>query len=160
MPRILVICDETKELSWLWEAPSLQSCVIETVGEEADVLQLLRRRDFDIVVTSIAAPRKSDFAHLSEILRIRPGLRLILLAPETTSNDLIAALRAHVFACFSAPYNTGDIIAMIGRALEERDWKDGIEAPYAALHRLLFPRPRPRFQSRTPAACPGSNTIE
>ncbi len=139
MPRILVICDETKELSWLWEAPSLQSCVIETVGEEADVLQLLRRRDFDIVVTSIAAPRKSDFAHLSEILRIRPGLRLILLAPETTSNDLIAALRAHVFACFSAPYNTGDIIAM---------------TPYAALHRLLFPRPRPRFQSRTPAACP------
>src|SRR6266508_1923299 len=103
MPRILVICDETKELSWLWEAPSLQSCVIETVGEEADVLQLLRRRDFDIVVTSIAAPRKSDFAHLSEILRIRPGLRLILLAPETTSNDLIAALRAHVFACFRDP---------------------------------------------------------
>jgi len=127
MPRILVISEETKELSWLWEAPSLQNCEIETVGEDAEVLQLLRRRDFDIVVTSLTAPRKSDFAHLSEMLRIRPALRLILLAPETTPNDLIAALRAHVFACFSTPYNTGDIIAMIGHALEERDWKDGIE---------------------------------
>ena len=73
MTRVLVISDESKELSWLWEAPSLQNCEIETVGEEADVLQLLRRRDFDIVVTSLTAPRKSDFANLSEMLRIRPG---------------------------------------------------------------------------------------
>jgi anti-sigma regulatory factor (Ser/Thr protein kinase)/DNA-binding NarL/FixJ family response regulator len=138
MPRILVISDEAKELSWLWEAPSLQNCEIETVGEEAEVSQLLRRRDFDIVVTSLTAPRKSDFAHLSEMLRIRPGLRLILLAPETTPNDLIAALRAHVFACFSAPYNTGDIIAMIGRALEERDWKDGIEVLSASDDWIAF----------------------
>src|SRR5262249_42030276 len=111
MLRILVISDETKELSWLWEAPSLQKCEIETVGEEAEVLQLLRRRDFDIVVTSLAAPRKSDFAHLSEMLRIQPGLRLILLAPETTPNDLIVALRAHVFACFSAPMDVREKLA-------------------------------------------------
>src|SRR5262249_30271403 len=138
MPRVLVISDESNELSWLWEAPSLQTCEIETVGEEADVLQLLRRRDFDIVVTSPTAPRKSDFAHLSEMLRIRPGLRLILLAPETTPNDLIAALRAHVFACFSAPYNTSEVIAMIGRALEERDWKDGIEVMSASDDWIAF----------------------
>lgn len=127
MARVLVISDESKELMWLWEAPALQNCEIETVGEEADVLQLLRRRDFDIVVTSLTAPRRSDFAHLSEMLRIRPGLRLILLAPETTPYDLIAALRAHVFAYFSAPYDTSEVIAMIDSALEERDWKDSIE---------------------------------
>ena len=138
MPRILVISDEPKELSWLWEEPSLRNCEFEAVGEEAEVLQLLRRRDFDIAVTSLMAPRKSDFAQLSEMLRIRPSLRLILLAPETTPKDLIAALRAHVFACFSAPYNTGEIIAMIGRAIEERDWKDGIEVLSASDHWIAF----------------------
>src|SRR5262249_59608480 len=138
MTRALIISDENKELSWLFEAPSLQNCEIETVGEEADVLQLLRRRDFDIVVTSLTAPRKSDFARLSEMIRVRPGLRVILLAPETTPNDLIAALRAHVFACFSAPYNTGDIIAMIDSALEERDWKDGIEVLSASDDWIAF----------------------
>jgi DNA-binding NtrC family response regulator len=54
MARVLVISDESKELMWLWEAPSLQNCEIETVSEEADVLQLLRRRDFDIVVSNMA----------------------------------------------------------------------------------------------------------
>jgi len=127
MQRLLVISDDVKEISWLWEATSLLNCEIETVGEEADVLQILRRRDFDIVVSSPTTPVKSDIAQLSEMLRIRPGLRLILLAPETTPKDLIGALRAHVFACFSAPYKTSEVMAMIACAIEERDWKDGIE---------------------------------
>ena len=127
MQRLLVISDDTKKLSWLWETPSLHNCEIETVGEEADVLQLLRYRDFDVVVTSPTPAMKSDFAYLSEMLRIRPRLRLILLALETTPIDMIAALRAHVFACFSAPYNTSEVITMIDRAMEEREWTDGIE---------------------------------
>src|SRR4030095_786375 len=106
MQRLLVISDDVKEISWLWEAPSLLNCEIETVCEDADVLQLLRRRDFGILVSSPTNPVKSDVAKLSEMLRIRPGLRLILLAPDTTPKDLIAALRAHVFACFSAPSKT------------------------------------------------------
>jgi hypothetical protein len=53
--------------------------------------------------------------------------RLILLAPETSPKDLIAALRAHVFACFTAPYKTDEVVAMIIRAVEERDCKDGFE---------------------------------
>jgi hypothetical protein len=55
------------------------------------------------------------------------GLRLILLAPETTPRDLISALRAHGFATFSAPYNASEVIAMIGGAIVERAWKGGIE---------------------------------
>lgn len=138
MQRLLVISDAAKELSWLWESPSLHNCEIETVGEEADVLQLLRRRDFDIVLTSPTTPMKSDLAQLSEMLRIRPGLRLILLAPETTPKDLITALRAHVFACFSAPYKISEVMAMIDRAIEECDWKDGIEVLSASSDWIAF----------------------
>jgi anti-sigma regulatory factor (Ser/Thr protein kinase) len=138
MQRLLVISDDTKELSWLWEAPLLQNCEIEKIGEEVDVLQLLRRRDFDIVLRSPTAPAKSDIGQMSEMLRIRPGLRLILLAPETTPKDLIAALRAHVFACFSAPYKISEVLAMIGRAIEERDWKDGIEVLSASCDWIAF----------------------
>ncbi len=128
MQRVLVISEATEELSWLREAPSLQNCEIETVGEDdADILQLLRRRDFDVVLTSPRTPVKADLALFGEMRRIRPGLRLILLASETTPKDLIAAMRAHVFACFSPPYNAGEVVAMINRAIEERDWKDGIE---------------------------------
>lgn len=127
MQRILVMSEDAEELSWLQEEPSLQSCEIELVGADADVLQRLRRRDFDVVVTNTRTPVKADLALFGEMRRVRPGLRLILLAPEATPKELIAALRAHVFACFSAPFNNSEVVAMINRAVEERDWKDGIE---------------------------------
>ena len=138
MRRLLVISDDSKELSWLWEAPSLQNCEIETIGEEADVLQFLRRRDFDVVVTSPRTPVKADLALLGEMRRIRPGLRPILLAPETAPKELIDALRAHVFALFSAPYRTSEVVTMIDRAIDERDWKDGIEVLSASCNWIAF----------------------
>ncbi len=50
-----------------------------------------------------------------------------MLASEATNHELIAALRAHIFACFSAPYDTNEVVAMAARAIEETDWKGGIE---------------------------------
>lgn len=138
MRRLLVISEDAKELSWLLESPSLRNYEIETIGAEADVLQFLRRRDFDVVVTSPRTPVRADLALLGEMRRIRPGLRLILLAPETTPKDLIEALRAHVFACFSAPYKTSEVVTMIGRAIEEHDWKDGIEVLSASCDWIAF----------------------
>jgi DNA-binding response OmpR family regulator len=127
MQRVLVMSDDAGELSWLRNEPSLQNYEIETVVENAEVLKLLRRRDFDVVVTNPRMPVKADLMLLAEMRRIRSGLRLIILAPETTPKDLISAMRAHVFAYFSAPYNAREVVAMINRAVEERDWKDGIE---------------------------------
>jgi DNA-binding response OmpR family regulator len=127
MQRVLVMSDDAGELSWLRNEPSLQNYEIETVVENAEVLKLLRRRDFDVVVTNPRMPVKGALTLLVEMRRIRSGLRLILLAPETTPEDVIEAMRAHVFACFSAPYNVSEVVTMINRAVEERDWKDGIE---------------------------------
>jgi DNA-binding response OmpR family regulator len=128
MQRVLVMSDDAGELSWLRNEPSLQNYDIETVVENAEVLKLLRRRDFDVVVTNPRMPVKGALTLLVEMRRIRSGLRLILLAPETTPEDVIEAMRAHVFACFSAPYNVSEVVTMINRAaVEERDWKDGIE---------------------------------
>lgn len=51
-------------------------------------------------------PRTSipeDLALLFEVQRIRPGVRTLVLAPEAAPTDVIAALRAQVFACFTTP---------------------------------------------------------
>ena len=58
---------------------------------------------------------------------VRPGVRIVLLAPRTTPELVIGALRKRVFACFSAPFDASEIADMLSRALEAGDWKDGIE---------------------------------
>src|SRR5262249_1992577 len=44
-----------------------------------------------------------------------------------TPDDVIVALRRHVFAVFSVPCNAADLTAMIAVALESRDWRGGIK---------------------------------
>ena len=127
MPRVLAISADADGLSWLREAPSLQECAIELAEGDADALQLLRRRDFDVVLTNPNTSVDEDLALAAEMLHLRPALRVIVLAPQATPEYLIAALRVHVFACFSVPYDRSEVINMINRAIAAPDWKDGIE---------------------------------
>lgn len=126
MPRVLVISSE-RDLSWLTNTQALAECEIEIVAGRSDALRLLRRRDFDVALTDPATPIEEDLTLVDELRSVRPGLRVIVLTPEASTDELIAALRAHVFACFSSPFDTNEVVAMIARAVSETDWKDGIE---------------------------------
>jgi anti-sigma regulatory factor (Ser/Thr protein kinase)/CheY-like chemotaxis protein len=127
MARVLLISSQSADLSWFRNAPSLQECEFHIVESGAAALRLLRQRDFDLVLTDPGTPVNEDLVLIEELRSLRPGLRVIVLAPEATTDELIAGLRAHVFACFSAPYDTTEVLAMAVRAIEAADWKDGIE---------------------------------
>jgi len=125
--RILVIEATPGESSCLKEHLALLNCDVEVACGEAEALHLLRRYSIEVVLTSPQTLPEQDLALLEEMRRIRPGVRTILLVPETTPNGVIAALRAQVFACFSAPFELKEITAMVKSALEEVDWRNGIE---------------------------------
>jgi anti-sigma regulatory factor (Ser/Thr protein kinase) len=96
--------------------------------EEAAALRNLRRRAYDLVITSPRTTLCADLALLSELRTVRPGVKTILLAPEATPEEVIAALRAQVFACFTAPHHPAEIAAMAKNALESTSsWRDAIE---------------------------------
>lgn len=81
--------------------------------------------------------RLGDDLELSRRLRdLKPGPRVILLANEGTPEDIIASLRAHAFACFRAPLDVPAIIAMVHRAAELDDWRDGISVVSSSPHWL------------------------
>lgn len=125
--RILLIEDTPGERSWLKENLVLQKCDVKVARSEAEALLLLRQRAFGVVVTRPQTLPEEDLALLNEMRRIRPGVKTILLVPETTHDDVIAALRAQVFSCFSAPFDLKEITAMVKCALDEVNWRNGIE---------------------------------
>jgi anti-sigma regulatory factor (Ser/Thr protein kinase) len=115
------------ELSACLRDAAFRDCEIETAPGAADALQRLRQRSFDVVVTNPQTSMEEDLALLGEMRLIQPGLRTIILAPETIPEDVIAAMRARVFACFKSPFNPVEVVRMVERALEVTDWRDGIE---------------------------------
>jgi anti-sigma regulatory factor (Ser/Thr protein kinase) len=117
-PRALLIAPDEALASALAASPSMDLCTFERAAGDADAVRILRRRAIDVVLTSPASSIPEDLALLGELRRARPGVRVIILAPEATPADVIAALRARVFACFTAPFVAGEVAEMIRLAVQ------------------------------------------
>jgi anti-sigma regulatory factor (Ser/Thr protein kinase) len=105
---------------------AFSDCDIEVASGVLDTLRRLRQHWFDLVITDHQTSFAEDLALFREMQYIRPGIKTIILAPRTTPDDVITALRAHVFAVFSKPCNADDFAAMVALALESHQWRDGI----------------------------------
>jgi anti-sigma regulatory factor (Ser/Thr protein kinase)/CheY-like chemotaxis protein len=122
----MLIEAEADFVSQLRAQPGTGSLRVEQADGGLQALRLLRRHSYDVVLTSPRSSVAEDVALVEEMRELRPSTRVIVLAPVATAEDVIAALRAHVFACFAAPFPVPEIAEMITRAAQTPDWKDGL----------------------------------
>lgn len=127
MGRILVIGDDADMALALRQAPGLKDHAVDTCRGALEALQDARVGPLDVVVTDAARPVSGAMALVDELNRVRPGVRTILLAPEMTDADVVSAIRAQVFACFTAPADPREVADMAATALRTEDWRRGIE---------------------------------
>ena len=127
MARMLMVAPDESLLQALRASPLLEGHTVDVAAGDAAAIRRLRREAFDVLVTAPDTDLDEDAAILDEVRLARPGVRIILLAPRTTPELVIEALRKRVFACFSAPFDPSEIADMLSRAIEAGDWKDGIE---------------------------------
>jgi anti-sigma regulatory factor (Ser/Thr protein kinase) len=125
MSRILIIGNApvSREIG---DALSAADFPMEYSAGYADTLQRLRMRAFGVVITSPESAVEEDLALLEEIRHIRPGVKCILLARHSTPDEVIAALRARVFACFTPPFDPRDIANLARGAASDSEWRDDI----------------------------------
>jgi anti-sigma regulatory factor (Ser/Thr protein kinase)/DNA-binding NarL/FixJ family response regulator len=127
MARMLMVAPDAALLKALRASPLLEAHTIEVAAGDAPAIRRLRQQAIDVLVTAPYSELEEDTAILDEVRRARPGVKIVFLAPHTTPELVIEALRQRVFACFSAPFDASEIADMLSRALEAGDWKDGIE---------------------------------
>ena len=128
MARLLLVSPDPRMREALEGSPLLAGHTIDVVAGTLVALRRLRRFGHDVVLTSPDTSLDEDIAFVEEARCVRPGIRAITLAPESSAGEVIAALRASVFACFSAPFDLAEVADMAARALSEPpNWKDGIQ---------------------------------
>lgn len=128
MSRILIISADCNQLSdEIGAALTAANLPIEYAVGHADALQRLRMRSFGVVITSCDSALDEDLALLEEMRGIRPGLKCIVLARRSTPDEVIAALRARVFACFTPPFIGGEIGRLAAQAASDSRWRDDIQ---------------------------------
>jgi anti-sigma regulatory factor (Ser/Thr protein kinase)/CheY-like chemotaxis protein len=104
---------------------------VEYVSSNEEALSLLRKRSFDLILTAEGTSAKEDLSLLKQIRAVRPRTRMIILARESTPQDVILALRQHAFSIFTRPYSFETLKDMIEMAMERPSWDDGIEVVQA-----------------------------
>jgi anti-sigma regulatory factor (Ser/Thr protein kinase) len=127
MSRVLVIGSHTEVGREIGGALAAATLPMEFSAGCADALQRLRMRSFGVVITSPDSKVDEDLALLEEIRLIRPGVKCIVLAQSSTPSDVIAALRARVFACFTPPFDAYEIANLARRAASDSQWRDDIQ---------------------------------
>ena len=125
--KVLLIGVDADTAEGLKNASALEGCTFQSATGEADALRRLRRASFDVAVTSPGTTIEEDLPLVEEMQALRPAIKTILLAPSATPEGLIAALRARVFACFAVPFEATEVAEMTRRAIDESDWRDGIQ---------------------------------
>jgi anti-sigma regulatory factor (Ser/Thr protein kinase)/ActR/RegA family two-component response regulator len=102
-------------------------CSFDHAAGSADALRQLRATPHAVVLTDPETSIHEDLALVDEIWRLRPGVRVIVLAPSGTPEDLIAALRRRVFLCQCAPFDVKDIARYTVSAIKADNSNIGIE---------------------------------
>ena len=127
MSRVLVIGSEAPVSHEIGVALSAADVPLEHSVGHADTLQRLRMRSFGVVITSPDSAVEEDLALLEEMRSIRPGIKCIVLARHSTPGEVIAALRARVFACFTPPFDVSAIADLAREAASDSQWRDDIQ---------------------------------
>lgn len=127
MSRVVVIgCDPQlrQQIGTLLSAADLP---VEYVASPTDALNMLRVRPYGVVITSPQSDLEEDLALVEEMRQIHAGLKCIVLANHSTPGEVIAALRAKVFACFTPPFDWRAIANIVLDAASDDPWENDIE---------------------------------
>jgi anti-sigma regulatory factor (Ser/Thr protein kinase)/ActR/RegA family two-component response regulator len=127
MKRVLTIRPDPALLQALATLMAPGGCEMESCEGNVEAVRRLRDRAIDVVVTDPATTFSEDLALALELREIRPGMKVIVLAPQTSQQELVEAMRRHVFACFTQPFDYLEIADMVRTALATETWRDGIE---------------------------------
>jgi DNA-binding NarL/FixJ family response regulator len=127
MSRVLIIGSESPVSRAIGDALIASSMPVVYCAGHVDALRRLRAQSFGVVITSAYNALDEGLAFLEEIRAVRPGVKCIVLAHKSTPDEVIAALRARVFAFFSPPFDTHQIASLASRAASENQFRDDIE---------------------------------
>lgn len=104
-----------------------KNCAVDEAFGEADASRWLRKKAYDVIVTSPVLPAARDLAMVIDARDQQPGIRTVVVAPELTAADIITAMRHEVFSCFAMPVVPAELREAVAQALDADNWKNGIE---------------------------------
>jgi anti-sigma regulatory factor (Ser/Thr protein kinase) len=126
MGHLVIVGAGGPHVQALQRSPQLSGHPIVRCWGPLEAIRYARGRTIDVLLTDPASTIQEALALVEEMKAVRPGVRVIVLAPALTTDEMIEALRAQVFACFTPPFDYAEVAEMARSAIQTADWRDAI----------------------------------
>ena len=138
MGHILLIGSDDAFFKELRANAGLREHDVQSCAGFVDAMRLLRQQPCDVLLTDPDTTTSDSLALARDVSLFHPSVRIIALWPAATNQQIIEAMRADVFACFTEPFDAAEIAAMVQTALRAEQWRDAIEVVSGLPHWLTL----------------------
>ena len=116
--RVLVVDDEQHQRDILDMILRSEGYEPVTAGNGRLALAALRDGCFDVVLTDLKMPDLDGLALLDEVLRLYPGLSVLLMTAHGTIDSAVAAMKKGAFDYQTKPVDRDQLLLALSRAVE------------------------------------------
>jgi len=138
MGRVLMIGPSDELFERVRNYPGLRAHEVDSCPSFVTALSRLQEQSWDVLLTDPDTTAGDSLAVAQSVSLLHPWVRVIALWPAATDQQIIEAMRAKVFACFTEPFDSIAIGDMTEAALRASEWRDGIEVVSGLPHWLTL----------------------
>jgi anti-sigma regulatory factor (Ser/Thr protein kinase) len=131
-PTRVVVCGRDEQIVRRVEE-ALSEVQIERVPDNQALFMAVKAHPADLVLTSRESSGKENVDALRQVQKLSaPGsVKVIILARDSTRDDIIGAMRSRAFSYFSKPYFEAAFDEILRHAAGSAEWEDSIEVSSA-----------------------------
>jgi two-component system OmpR family response regulator len=118
--RVLVVDDEEEFVSTLVERLQLRAIDAEGVTRGAEALELLKEREFDIILLDVKMPGLGGLEVIRRIKAVHPKTEVILLTGHSSAEAVEEGMNAGALEYLMKPVDIEDLIRLFKRASGDR----------------------------------------
>lgn len=120
---ILIIDDEEALRLVLAESLSHEGYQVDVAIDGVEGLEKLNQQAYDVALLDLRMPRKQGMEVLKTVRKLSPQMPVIVISGLAHENEFKNALDAGAFACFKKPFDIGELIGTIRRAIKTQGAK-------------------------------------
>lgn len=124
--KILIVDDDKEMCTLLEEVLSGEGFSLTTINISREAVKLLKKEDFDVVITDLMMEGLKGLELLQESKRIAPLTPVIIITAFGTVESAIKAMKMGAYDYITKPFQLDELILTVKKAMENRMLKEEV----------------------------------
>lgn len=127
MKKILIVDDDAELRGNLSDILRGAGYCTDEAASGCEALEKIASEEYDIVLLDMIMPNRDGIDILTEMKKIRPRTRVIMITAFATVENAVAAIKKGASDYISKPFKIKELITTIKRVIEETRFETGIK---------------------------------